>query len=143
MTTLAWGFDALLAAGMLWLGWQALFLSRRFAAVVHFMAFQLLMALAWVRLSAPDIALAEAAVGAGVTGALLLTALGRLPAGTSLGAHPHRWQRPCAGWRLAPPASALAGWPGWPTLCLAPAWRWRSPAHSMRQASATLSLRCC
>ena len=36
------------------------------------------MALAWVRLSAPDVALAEAALGSGVTGALLLAALNRL-----------------------------------------------------------------
>jgi energy-converting hydrogenase B subunit D len=36
----------------------------------------LLMALVWARLAAPDIALAEAAIGAGVTGALLLDALG-------------------------------------------------------------------
>nr|WP_244964755.1 hydrogenase subunit MbhD domain-containing protein [Halomonas kenyensis] len=86
-----WSFDLLLAGGLLWLGWQALFEKRRFSAVVHFMAFNLLMALVWVRLSAPDIALAEAAIGAGVTGALLLTALGRLPSGTSSGAHPHRW----------------------------------------------------
>ncbi|WP_235588831.1 Na(+)/H(+) antiporter subunit B [Halomonas chromatireducens] len=84
----------LLAAGLLWLAWQALFTPRRFSAVVNFMAFYLLMALVWVRLDAPDIALAEAAIGAGVTGALLLTALGRLPAGTSAGADPRRWQRP-------------------------------------------------
>ncbi|MGL6253155.1 MAG: Na(+)/H(+) antiporter subunit B, partial [Billgrantia desiderata] len=67
MTALTLGFDLLLAAGLVWLGWQALFLPRRFAAVVHFMAFNLLMALVWVRLEAPDIALAEAAIGAGVT----------------------------------------------------------------------------
>ncbi|MDQ3960682.1 MAG: DUF4040 domain-containing protein, partial [Pseudomonadota bacterium] len=36
------------------------------------------MALAWVRLEAPDVALAEAAIDAGFTGALLLDALGHL-----------------------------------------------------------------
>jgi multisubunit Na+/H+ antiporter MnhB subunit len=41
-----------------------------------FIAFGLLMALAWVRLDAIDIALAEAAIGAGITGALLLDAAG-------------------------------------------------------------------
>jgi uncharacterized MnhB-related membrane protein len=45
---------------------------------VLFIAFGLLMALAWVRLDAPDIALAEAAIGAGLTGAILLAALARL-----------------------------------------------------------------
>ena len=36
------------------------------------------MALAWVRLQAVDIALAEAAIGAGVTGALFLSALNKM-----------------------------------------------------------------
>lgn len=45
---------------------------------MFFIAFGLLMALAWVRLQAPDVALAEAAIGAGLTGALLLAALSRL-----------------------------------------------------------------
>jgi energy-converting hydrogenase B subunit D len=45
---------------------------------VLFIAFGLLMALAWVRLGAPDVALAEAAIGAGLTGALLMAALVRL-----------------------------------------------------------------
>jgi len=36
------------------------------------------MALDWVRLAAPDVALAEAAIGAGLTGALLMAALARL-----------------------------------------------------------------
>ncbi len=49
-----------------------------FRAIVLFIAFGLLMALAWVRLDAPDVALAEAAIGAGLTGALLLGALARL-----------------------------------------------------------------
>ncbi len=49
-----------------------------FGCVVAFISFGLLMALAWLRLDAPDVALAEAAVGAGVTGSLLLSSLGRL-----------------------------------------------------------------
>jgi multisubunit Na+/H+ antiporter MnhB subunit len=48
------------------------------AAATLFIAFGLLLALAWVRLAAPDVALAEAAIGAGVTGALLLDAAARL-----------------------------------------------------------------
>ncbi len=36
------------------------------------------MAVAWVRLSAPDIALAEAAIGSGLTGALLLDAAAQM-----------------------------------------------------------------
>lgn len=49
-----------------------------FRAVVMFIVFGLLMALVWVRLQAPDIALAEAAIGAGLTGVLLLDTLGYL-----------------------------------------------------------------
>ena len=49
-----------------------------FRAVVLFIAFGLVLALIWVRLDAPDIALAEAAIGAGLSGALLLSALARL-----------------------------------------------------------------
>jgi multisubunit Na+/H+ antiporter MnhB subunit len=45
-----------------------------FAAVIGFVAFGLLLALVWVRLAAPDVALTEAAVGSGVTGGLLLSA---------------------------------------------------------------------
>ncbi len=43
--------------------------------VVLFIAFGLLLAVVWARLRAPDLALAEAAIGAGVAGALLLAAL--------------------------------------------------------------------
>jgi len=71
-------FDTLLAGALLWLAWRALNSPDLFKAIVLFIAFGLLMALAWVRLDALDIALAEAAVGAGLTGALLLAALARL-----------------------------------------------------------------
>ena len=49
-----------------------------FAAVIGFVAFGLLLALVWVRLAAPDVALAEAALGSGLTGGLLLRASSRL-----------------------------------------------------------------
>ncbi len=78
MTGLQWAFDLLLGLGLLWLAWRALACPDLFRAIVLFIAFGLLMALAWARLSAPDIALAEAAIGAGLTGALLLAALARL-----------------------------------------------------------------
>lgn len=71
-------FDALLGLTLLLLAWRALSCPDLFRSIVFFIAFGLLMALAWVRLQAPDVALAEAAIGAGLTGALLLTALRRL-----------------------------------------------------------------
>lgn len=51
---------------------------RAFDAIVGFVGFGLLLSLAWVRLAAVDIALTEAAIGSGVTGAVMLTAVTRL-----------------------------------------------------------------
>jgi energy-converting hydrogenase B subunit D len=81
MTALVWFFDLLLAAALLVLAWQVMGTRDLFKSVVLFIAFGLLMALAWVRLQAPDIALAEAAIGTGLTGALLLDAVGHLEVG--------------------------------------------------------------
>lgn len=78
MMTLA--FDWLLVVALLWSAWRCLASADLNRAVVMFIVFGLLMALAWARLDAPDIALAEAAIGAGLTGALLLDALGALRA---------------------------------------------------------------
>lgn len=75
---LEWTFDTVLGLGLLWLAWRALASADLFQAIVLFVSFGLLMTLAWVRLDAPDIALAEAAIGAGLTGALLLSTLARL-----------------------------------------------------------------
>jgi energy-converting hydrogenase B subunit D len=71
-------FDILLAVALVWLAWRVLATARLFKSVVLFIAFGLLMALAWARLAAPDIALAEAAIGAGLTGALLLDAVAQM-----------------------------------------------------------------
>jgi uncharacterized MnhB-related membrane protein len=60
------------------LAWRSLNDQDLFRGVIEFIAFGLLIAVAWVRLRAPDVALAEAAVGSGLTGALILSALVRL-----------------------------------------------------------------
>ncbi|MGF1548168.1 MAG: Na(+)/H(+) antiporter subunit B [Thiotrichales bacterium] len=73
-------FDGLLALALIVTAWRSLAASDLFRAAVLFIVFGLLMALAWARLDAPDIALAEAAIGAGLTGALLLDAVGHLRA---------------------------------------------------------------
>jgi len=78
---LSWAFDVTLGCTLLWLAWRTLASEDLFKSIVLFIAFGLLMALTWVRLDAPDIALAEAAIGAGLTGALLLGALAKLDAG--------------------------------------------------------------
>jgi uncharacterized MnhB-related membrane protein len=70
--------DITLVASLIMLAWCTLSTKDLFKAVVLFITFGFFLALAWVRLNAPDVALAEAAIGSGLTGALLLTALRRL-----------------------------------------------------------------
>jgi uncharacterized MnhB-related membrane protein len=72
-----WLFDGLLGLSLLWLGGRALFTGDLSDAILSFIGLGILMALAWVRLRALDLALAEAVLGGGVTGALLLAALRR------------------------------------------------------------------
>lgn len=71
-------FDALLLLVIVLLAWRSLNDRDLFRGVIKFIALGLLLAVAWVRLRAPDVALAEAAVGSGLTGALLLAALVRM-----------------------------------------------------------------
>jgi energy-converting hydrogenase B subunit D len=68
-------FDFVMAAALIAVAWTSLSSPNLFKGVVLFIAFGLLMSIAWMRLGAPDIGLAEAAIGAGVTGALLLDAV--------------------------------------------------------------------
>jgi uncharacterized MnhB-related membrane protein len=49
-----------------------------FLAVAGFVAYGLLLSLVWVRLYGIDVALTEAAIGGGLTGALLIGAVARL-----------------------------------------------------------------
>lgn len=71
--------DLALAGMVLGLGWAAVSSPDLKRGVVLFIAFGLLLAVVWARLRAPDLALAEAAIGAGLAGALLLSALGDKP----------------------------------------------------------------
>jgi uncharacterized MnhB-related membrane protein len=68
-------FDGLLCLTLIGLAFGSIAARDLFRAVVLFMVFGLVMALAWARLRAPDIAITEAALGAGLTGAFLLHAL--------------------------------------------------------------------
>ena len=72
-------FDALLLLALVSLAWAALAGSNNRQSVILFIAFGLVLAVSWARLLAPDVALAEAAIGAGLSGALLLSAVGRRP----------------------------------------------------------------
>jgi multisubunit Na+/H+ antiporter MnhB subunit len=77
MTT-AVAFDVGLAALLLVIGTWTIAARQAFVAVVVFVVYGLLLALVWVRLSAVDVALTEAAIGSGVTGLLLVDAAARL-----------------------------------------------------------------
>lgn len=70
--------DGVLAVLIAWTGWQSVTSREVFRAVVLFFVLGLLLSLAWLRLGAPNVALAEAAVGAGLTGVLFLETLGHL-----------------------------------------------------------------
>jgi multisubunit Na+/H+ antiporter MnhB subunit len=72
-------FDALLLLSIVGLAWASLATTDVRRSVILFMAFGLVLAVAWGRLLAPDVALAEAAIGAGLSGALLLAAAHRKP----------------------------------------------------------------
>jgi len=92
-------------------------------AVVLFIAFGLVTALIWARLAAPDVALAEAAIGAGLTGALLLAALRDMPPEQAVDT-----TRPGLGVELLVSAgsigvAALFGWAVWSAFAGAPAER--------------------
>lgn len=91
MTAADWAVDGILAAALPFVAWRAIATGDLPKAVVLFIALGLLSAMAWARLGAPDIAMVEAAIGAGLTGALLVSSL--------------RWLRPE---RPAPPREGRA-----------------------------------
>ncbi|GAB3381242.1 Na(+)/H(+) antiporter subunit B [Azotobacter armeniacus] len=74
-----WLLDGMLGLLLLGLAAGALHVRSLYAGVLLFMAFGLILALVWARLGAADLALAEAAIGAGLTGVLLFVALARQP----------------------------------------------------------------
>ena len=71
-------FDGIFALSLFIVAWQSLTVPDLFRAVQLFIVFGILMALIWARLLAPDVALAELAIGVGLTGILLFDALHNL-----------------------------------------------------------------
>ncbi|MGB5598701.1 MAG: hydrogenase subunit MbhD domain-containing protein [Thiothrix litoralis] len=67
--------DLLLASLVVLLGMVSTLTRDRRLAILLFVVLGLVLALLWARLYAPDVALAEAAIGAGVSGALLVSTL--------------------------------------------------------------------
>lgn len=96
--------DCVLAGLVLALATGALFSRSLASSVCLFIAFGLILALVWVRLAAVDLALAEAAIGAGLTGVLLFNALRQGELEDT--AVPIPWYGWCAGSLLA---AVLAG----------------------------------
>jgi multisubunit Na+/H+ antiporter MnhB subunit len=71
-------FDIGLVVLILGIGTSTIAARDAFAAVIGFVVYGLLLSIAWVRLSAVDVALTEAAIGGGMTGMLMLGAVARL-----------------------------------------------------------------
>ena len=77
MSPMLLAFDLLLCGTLIALAIAALTSREPRRGVILFIALGLLLSLVWARLRAPDLAIAEAAIGAGLAGALLLAAARR------------------------------------------------------------------
>lgn len=112
--------DALLGGVAVALGIVSTVTRDRRLSIVSFVVLGLVLTSIWARLLAPDVALAEAAIGAGVGGALLMSTLvSRTGSGDTMSfARPVRWLGGIAAavlgasvaWVLA---TTLAGGNGW------------------------------
>jgi multisubunit Na+/H+ antiporter MnhB subunit len=103
--------DLGLAVLLLGVAWWTVAAREGFAAVVGFVVYGLLLAIVLVRLEAVDVALTEAAIGSGLSGAVLLAAAARLRVAeaTARAEHPSRLVRVTAAGLCAALAAALAG----------------------------------
>ncbi len=90
--TVEWLLDLVIGLLILSLAGAALYTPTLRNCLSLFLAFGIVVTLAWARLGAPDLALAEAAIGAGLTGALLFNALVCIPEDP-----PERLSGPMAG----------------------------------------------
>ena len=97
-----------------------------FSAIADFVAFGLLLSIAWYRIEAPDVALTEIAVGSGATGVMLLRARGLDRGGSEMNRPVGLPLRLVAGGLCAIVTVALAA----PTLVMP------QPAPTLAQAAA-------
>ena len=72
--------EYILLAGVIGCAIAATLCRRLLASVIVYITMALLMAVLWALLQSPDLAITEAAVGAGVTGILFLLTLKRIHA---------------------------------------------------------------
>lgn len=75
-------FDVVLTLTLWALAFGAISQVDLFKSVVLFVTLGVVVAVAWARLGAADLAMVEVAVGAGLTGALFLNTLGHLEQST-------------------------------------------------------------
>lgn len=68
----------ILLAILVGLAISVFFLKKKLQAIIVFMAFSLIMAVTWVTLEAPDLAITEAAVGAGGTSILFFLTIKKI-----------------------------------------------------------------
>ena len=71
-------FRLLLLAGLLVCAVATALVKKPLRAVIIYMAYSIIMSVIWILLEAPDLALTEAAVGAGITGILTLRRIDRI-----------------------------------------------------------------
>ncbi len=71
-------FRLLLLAGLLVCAVATALVKKPLRAVIIYMAYSIIMSVSWILLEAPDLALTEAAVGAGITGILFFLTLRRI-----------------------------------------------------------------
>jgi multisubunit Na+/H+ antiporter MnhB subunit len=119
--------DLLLAVAVLGTALWTLAARSAFAAVIGFVATGLLLTMVWVRLGAVDVALTEAAIGAGATGVIILYVVARLRGGAAeiSAATPSGTQRALAALLALAVGGALA----WGVLSLP------DPAPSLAEAA--------
>ena len=72
------GVDLALIVLLVALAWWVLAARDAFAAIAGFVAYGLVLMLAWMRLAGPDVALTEGAIGSGLSGLMLFGAAARL-----------------------------------------------------------------
>ena len=71
-------FQAVLLLVMIVCAISVSFTKKIISAVIIFMSYSVIMSIVWLLLESPDLALTEAAVGAGVTSVLFFLALRRI-----------------------------------------------------------------
>lgn len=84
------GFDLALAVLLVGVGAWSVLARNMMTAAIIFIAYGLLLSLAWVRIFAIDVSLTEAAIGSGATGMLLVIAAHRMGADTRRMTRPGR-----------------------------------------------------